>query len=134
MPLLPYAPMPLCPYAPMPLCSYAPPQAPHRGVRELGYLPEEAGVYISRWHHGSPSHRYGLYALHFILEVRGFWIRISCGHHCSPSLRYSLCALHFFILKGGGGLDLDPRGGSGYVECMNLDLQGVDLDMWRVWI
>lgn len=45
-------------------------QAPHRGVRELGYLPDGAsGVYISRWHHGSPAHRYGLYALHWIMEV-----------------------------------------------------------------
>jgi hypothetical protein len=33
-------------------------QAPHRGVRELGFLPSEGhGVYISRWHHGSPAHR-----------------------------------------------------------------------------
>mgnify|MGYP001807170171 CR=1 FL=1 len=47
-------------------------QAPHRGVRELGFLPEgAAGVYISRWHHGSPAHRYGLYALHWIQQVRG---------------------------------------------------------------
>lgn len=28
-------------------------------------------MYISRWHHGSPSHRYGLFALHFIAEVNG---------------------------------------------------------------
>ena len=42
------------------------PQFPHRGVRELGWLPEMHGVYISRWHHGSPAHRYGLYALHWI--------------------------------------------------------------------
>jgi hypothetical protein len=27
------------------------------------------GVYISRWHHGSPAHRYGLYALHWIQQV-----------------------------------------------------------------
>ena len=47
-------------------------QAPHRAVRELGFLPAGgAGVYISRWHHGSPAHRYGLYALHWILEVNG---------------------------------------------------------------
>jgi len=47
-------------------------QAPHRGVRELGFLPEKcSGVYISRWHHGSPAHRYGLYALHWVLEVNG---------------------------------------------------------------
>jgi hypothetical protein len=35
-------------------------------VRELGFLPERHGVYISRWHHGSPSHRFGLWALHFV--------------------------------------------------------------------
>ena len=47
-------------------------QAPHRGIRELGFLPEGAsGVYISRWHHGSPAHRFGLYALYFIVEVNG---------------------------------------------------------------
>ncbi len=37
-----------------------------RAVRELGFMPECNGVYISRWHHGSPAHRYGLYALHWI--------------------------------------------------------------------
>lgn len=46
-------------------------QAPHRAVREHGFLPACSGVFISRWHHGSPSHRYGLYALHFIAEVNG---------------------------------------------------------------
>jgi hypothetical protein len=45
-------------------------QAPHRAVRELGFQPEHAGVFISRWHHGSPAHRFGLFALHWILEVR----------------------------------------------------------------
>ena len=77
-------------------------QAPHRGVRELGFAPEAAaekgesegapsdaapapatssspssssgtpsGVYVSRWHHGSPAHRYGLYALNFVVAVSG---------------------------------------------------------------
>ena len=46
-------------------------QAPHRPVRELGYAPEHSGVYISRWHHGSPAHRYNLYALHWLTEVNG---------------------------------------------------------------
>ena len=46
-------------------------QAPHRAVREGGCLPANAGVYISRWHHGSPAHRYGLYALQFVQEVNG---------------------------------------------------------------
>lgn len=41
-------------------------------MRELGFLPAgAAGVYISRWHHGSPAHRYGLYALHWIQAVNG---------------------------------------------------------------
>lgn len=48
-----------------------PPQAPHRAAREQGFLPECSGVFISRWHHGSPSHRYGLFALHFVAEVNG---------------------------------------------------------------
>ncbi|KAK9816755.1 hypothetical protein WJX72_004724 [[Myrmecia] bisecta] len=47
-------------------------QAPHRAVREMGFLPEPCnGVYVSRWHHGSPAHRYGLYALHWITQVNG---------------------------------------------------------------
>ena len=46
-------------------------QAPHRAVREGGFLPAAAGVFISRWHHGSPAHRYGLYALQFVQEVNG---------------------------------------------------------------
>eukprot|EP00216_Chloropicon_sp_CCMP2111_P002213 CAMPEP_0198241736 /NCGR_PEP_ID=MMETSP1446-20131203/6471_1 /TAXON_ID=1461542 ORGANISM="Unidentified sp, Strain CCMP2111" /NCGR_SAMPLE_ID=MMETSP1446 /ASSEMBLY_ACC=CAM_ASM_001112 /LENGTH=1038 /DNA_ID=CAMNT_0043924613 /DNA_START=27 /DNA_END=3143 /DNA_ORIENTATION=+ len=46
-------------------------QDSYRSVRERGYVPECNGVYISRWHHGSPAHRYGLYALHWILEVNG---------------------------------------------------------------
>ena len=46
-------------------------QAPHRPVRELGFAPEQAGVYVSRWHHGSPAHRYNLYALHWLTEING---------------------------------------------------------------
>ncbi|GAB4820286.1 hypothetical protein N2152v2_007332 [Parachlorella kessleri] len=44
---------------------------PHRAVRAKGYLPANHGVYISRWHHGSPAHRYALFALHWITEVNG---------------------------------------------------------------
>ncbi|QDZ21719.1 serine protease [Chloropicon primus] len=46
-------------------------QDSYRAVKERGFLPQNHGVYISRWHHGSPSHRYGMYALHWILEVNG---------------------------------------------------------------
>ncbi|GMH04350.1 hypothetical protein Nepgr_006189 [Nepenthes gracilis] len=47
-------------------------QDPHPAVRSLGFLPEEGhGVYVARWCHGSPSHRYGLYALQWIIEVNG---------------------------------------------------------------
>ncbi|KAL0022065.1 hypothetical protein WJX79_000023 [Trebouxia sp. C0005] len=46
-------------------------QAPHRPVRELGFAPAEAGVYVSRWHHGSPAHRYSLYALHWLTQLNG---------------------------------------------------------------
>ena len=46
-------------------------QAPHRPVREMGSAPTPAGVYISRWHHGSPAHRYSLYALNWITELNG---------------------------------------------------------------
>ena len=34
-------------------------------------MPESCGVFISRWHHGSPAHRYSLYALQFVQEVNG---------------------------------------------------------------
>lgn len=47
-------------------------QDSHPAVRALGFLPEEGhGVYINRWSHGSPAHRYGLYALQWIVEING---------------------------------------------------------------
>mmetsp|Transcript_5922 Transcript_5922/g.16926 ORF Transcript_5922/g.16926 Transcript_5922/m.16926 type:complete len:1162 (-) Transcript_5922:780-4265(-) len=46
-------------------------QDSHRAVRELGYLPPQGGVFISRWHHGSPAHRYGLFGLHWLTEMDG---------------------------------------------------------------
>lgn len=47
-------------------------QEPHPAVRALGFLPSEGhGVYVARWCHGSPAHRYGLYALQWIVEVNG---------------------------------------------------------------
>ncbi|KAI8534541.1 hypothetical protein RHMOL_Rhmol10G0098400 [Rhododendron molle] len=47
-------------------------QDPHPAVRALGFLPEEGhGVYVSRWSHGSPANRYGLYALQWIVEING---------------------------------------------------------------
>ncbi|KAG9130911.1 hypothetical protein Leryth_006685 [Lithospermum erythrorhizon] len=47
-------------------------QDPHPAVRALGFLPSEGhGVYVARWCHGSPVHRYGLYALQWIVEVNG---------------------------------------------------------------
>ncbi|KAI3519330.1 hypothetical protein L1887_08360 [Cichorium endivia] len=47
-------------------------QDTHPAVRALGFLPDEGhGVYVTRWSHGSPVHRYGLYALQWIVEVNG---------------------------------------------------------------
>ncbi|KAI4388932.1 hypothetical protein MLD38_001218 [Melastoma candidum] len=47
-------------------------QDPHPAVRALGFLPKEGhGVYLARWCNGSPVHRYGLYALQWIVEVNG---------------------------------------------------------------
>ncbi|XP_058185351.1 protease Do-like 7 isoform X2 [Rhododendron vialii] len=47
-------------------------QDPYPAVRALGFLPEEGhGVYVSRWSHGSPANRYGLYALQWIVEING---------------------------------------------------------------
>ena len=34
-------------------------------------MPDGCGVFVSRWHHGSPAHRYSLYALQFVQEVNG---------------------------------------------------------------
>lgn len=95
-------------------------------MREGGYLPEHSGVFISRWHHGSPSHRYGLYALQFVQEVNSvptpdldaFVAAIAqlvsppthpCSHHvqpsgrcCCPQGRFALAVeLCFFSLNGG---------------------------------
>ncbi|KAK3265793.1 serine protease [Cymbomonas tetramitiformis] len=36
-------------------------QSTHRPVKEKGFLPAGGGVFISRWHHGSPAHRYQLW-------------------------------------------------------------------------
>jgi hypothetical protein len=54
-------------------------QATHRPVLELGFapgasgdsVPPPAGVFISRWHHGSPAQRWGLYALNWVTAVNG---------------------------------------------------------------
>lgn len=40
-------------------------------MRELGYLPPQGGMFISRWHHGSPAHRYGLFGLHWLTQLDG---------------------------------------------------------------
>ena len=54
-------------------------QNAHRPVAELGFAPTftdpatgaetKLDVFISRWFHGSPAHRYGVYALHWVAEV-----------------------------------------------------------------
>lgn len=46
-------------------------QPTHRAVKELGFLPAGGGVYVSRWQYGSPAHRYGIYALHWITHING---------------------------------------------------------------
>ncbi|CAI5469297.1 unnamed protein product [Closterium sp. Yama58-4] len=47
-------------------------QDPHPAVRATGFLPSQGhGAYVARWCHGSPAHRYGLYALHWIVEING---------------------------------------------------------------
>lgn len=75
-------------------------QVPHRAVRELGFQPQHSGVFISRWHHGSPAHRYGLFALHWILEVgmQGLMLQHTCCCVC--------LALIFPSLIGSGCLAL----------------------------
>lgn len=40
-----------------------------RAVGQLGFTYD--GVYCSRWHYGSPSHRFSLRAVHWIVEVNG---------------------------------------------------------------
>ncbi|XP_051189448.1 protease Do-like 7 [Lolium perenne] len=45
-------------------------QSSYPALRGLGFLPAEGhGVYVVRWSRGSPSHRYGLSALQWIIEV-----------------------------------------------------------------
>lgn len=34
-------------------------------------MPSGGGVFISRWHHGSPAHRYSLFGMQFITELDG---------------------------------------------------------------
>lgn len=54
-------------------------QAAHRGVLELGMTPEGAlddprepgGVFVSRYHYGSPAQRYGLSPLRWVVAVDG---------------------------------------------------------------
>lgn len=73
-------------------------QYPHRGVREKGYLPPAHGVYISRWHHGSPAHRYGLFALHWItgelylhIQTTVAFTVLSCCPQAGACARIVLC-------------------------------------------
>jgi S1-C subfamily serine protease len=44
-------------------------QDTHAAVAALGWAPQ--GVYCSRWHFGSPSHKYGIRASHWISELNG---------------------------------------------------------------
>jgi len=44
-------------------------QNTHRAVAQLGFVYN--GVYCSRWHYGSPAHRFSLRAVHWIVEVNG---------------------------------------------------------------
>lgn len=105
----------------MPLCLCL--QYPHRGVRELGFLPERHGVYVSRWHHGSPAHRYG--ATSPPLRMGHVWVLLSealTRHHsynhnsfCLIRLRLAgLYALHFVSgasikLVAGACMTTSPR-------------------------
>ncbi len=59
-------------------------QVSHRAVRELGYLPPGGGVFISRWHHGSPAHRYGLFGLHWLTELDGRPTPGACSFNSTP--------------------------------------------------
>lgn len=98
-------------------------QAPHRAVRELGYLPPNGGgVYISRWHHGSPAHRYGLYALHWIEEVNGVPVKDLDGFlevvgalKDGDFARIKVCHLEtqtkVGVSEGGGGMCMAHGGG-----------------------
>jgi hypothetical protein len=49
-------------------------RSPHR-VRCSPRVPSSARNQPCRWHHGSPAHRYSLYALHWITEVNGRPVR-----------------------------------------------------------
>jgi len=96
-------------------------QAPHRAVLECGFVPKEAsGVYISRWHHGSPAHRFGLYALHWITEVNGEKVQ---------DLDAFLAAVA--KLKDGDAVRLKVQ----HYETMRIKVMTlkVDLRYWPTW-
>lgn len=76
-------------------------------MRELGYLPKEgSGVYVSRWHHGSPAHRYGLYAMHWVLSVNGVatpdldtFVRVVSALQDGEYVRVRVCHLESTTVK-----------------------------------
>ncbi len=96
-------------------------QAPHRAVLECGFAPKEAsGVYISRWHHGSPAHRFGLYALHWITEVNGEKV---------PDLDTFLALVN--KLKDGDAVRLKVQ----HYETMRVKVMTLKIDTryWPTW-
>ena len=80
-------------------------QPTHRPVVELGYRPTtEDGrpidVFISRWYHGSPAHRYGVYALNWVASVNGIptpdldeFVRVTQGLEDCAFVRLKLISL-----------------------------------------
>ena len=83
-------------------------QAPHRPVREMGACPAQAGVYVSRWHHGSPAHRYSLYALNWITELNGIpvpdldtFVKVAKSLPDKSFARLKLCQLEMNKTKVG---------------------------------
>ncbi|GAQ82286.1 hypothetical protein KFL_001060190 [Klebsormidium nitens] len=95
-------------------------QEPHRAVKSLNFMPKEGnGVYISRWCHGSPVHRYALYALQWILEVNG---------RPTPNLDAFLAAVN--KVKHGAFVRLKTVHLNGKPKVLSLKQ---DLHYWPTW-
>lgn len=105
-------------------------QANHRAIREGGYLPPGGSVFISRWHHGSPAHRYGLYGLHWLTEMAGqritdmeTLVKVTSAQKDGSFVRCVLVELHTTKVKVIS-VKTDLR----YWPCWQLRLVGTE---WR---
>ena len=79
-------------------------QEAHLPVSFLGYKPPEGGVYVSRWHFGSPAHKHGLRASFFISSINDI-----LTPNLSSFLATVTTTLHEAASIRVKGLDLDAK-------------------------